>query len=589
MDLFASFKRLRNEHPGLAAFRISAGDRSIPISWRQFTDDIAATVRIIEKYGPGSTIGLLGENSYEWMVSHAACLFGGATVVHIDPNIQPEEVAQRLRFVGARALIHSSLYDEKAEIAERLYPGLAVGGFGTRLTDAFLDEARAHIEKCKDGLFDRANVALDRAKTSMIVFTSGTTSEPRGAELTLAGIETFCESTMRALPMKTGDRSLMMLPLHHIFGICATYAMLAAGVTLGVCPDFRRIQDVAQRFRINFAFLVPALAEILAAKIERRGRNAEEVLGTRIEWIVTGGAPISRRAHERIQALGIRSLGAYGLTETTACYSMSRAPETFKPGSAGQVSLAPGVEAKVSREGELLIRGPNVMKGYYKMPEKTAQVIDRDGWFHTGDRGRIDEDGFVWVAGRASRTIVLNSGKKVAPEELEEKILGLPGVLEVVVSGEGESRQIVAEIYASIPEAQIQAAVASLNRILPVYQRISRVVLRAEPFRRTSSGKICHAVRKAAPAVVESNRIPKFHAWLKFAWPIALILGVLVRWLSDMIPEIIRLCGIRLSAGDRVVCAVCELIGDTLLALGAVLAIVFFKDIAVQIKKRLRF
>ena len=88
---------------------------------------------------------------------------------------------------------------------------------------------------------------------------------------------------------------------------------------------------------------------------------------------------------------------------------------------------------------------------------------------------------------------------------------------------------------------------------------------------------------------MESNRSPKFHAWLKFAWPIALILGVLVRWLSDMVPEIIRLCGIRLSAGDRVVCAVCELIGDTLLALGAVLAIVFFKDIAVQIKKRLRF
>ncbi|HCG19843.1 MAG TPA: hypothetical protein DER26_02460, partial [Verrucomicrobia bacterium] len=175
MDLFASFKRLRNEHPHLAAFRISAGDRSVPISWRQYTDDIAATIRIIEKYGPGSTIGLLGENSYEWMVSHAACLFGGATVVHVDPNIQPEEVARRLRFVGARALIHSALYNEKAEAVERLSPGLAVGGFGTRLTDAFLDEARTYIEKNKSGIFDRDNVALDRARTSMIVFTSGTT------------------------------------------------------------------------------------------------------------------------------------------------------------------------------------------------------------------------------------------------------------------------------------------------------------------------------------------------------------------------------------------------------------------------------
>ena len=588
MDLFASFKRLRNEHPHLAAFRISAGDRSVPISWRQYTDDIAATIRIIEKYGPGSTIGLLGENSYEWMVSHAACLFGGATVVHVDPNIQPEEVARRLRFVGARALIHSALYNEKAEAVERLSPGLAVGGFGTRLTDAFLDEARTYIEKNKSGIFDRDDVALDRARTSMIVFTSGTTSEPRGAELTIAGIETFCESTLRALPMKAGDRSLMMLPLHHIFGICATYAMLSAGVTLGVCPDFRRIQDVAQRFRINFAFLVPALAEILAAKIERRGRNAEEVLGTRIEWIVTGGAPISRRAHERLQALGIRSLGAYGLTETTACYSMSRLGEEFRPGSAGQVSLAPGVETRVSAEGELLVRGPNVMKGYYKMPEKTAQAIDRDGWFHTGDRGRIDEEGFVWIVGRASRTIVLSSGKKVAPEELEEKLLGLPGVLEAVVSGEGESRQIAAEIYASIPEEQVHHAVSSLNKLLPVYQRISRVIVRPEPFPRTSSGKICHAARLAAPAATSApERISR--NWLKFAWPTILILGAVVRWLSDMVPEIIRLCRVRLSLEDQAVCAICELAGDALLVIGFVLAILSFTNFAAQIRKRLGF
>lgn len=586
MDLFAAFKRLREKAPDLAAFRISAGDRSVPITWRQFTDDIATTVRVIEKYSPGATIGLLGENSYEWMVSHAACLFGGAVVVHVDPNIQPEEVARRLQFVGARALIHSSLYNEKAEAVERLCPGLAVGSFGTRLTDAFLDEARAHIEKHHNGLFERDNAAIDTARTSMIVFTSGTTSEPRGVELTLRGIETFCESTLRALPMKEGDRSLMMLPLHHIFGICATYTMLAAGVTLGVCPDFRRIQDAAQRFRINYVFLVPALAEILVAKIERRGRNAEEVLGTRIEWIATGGAPISRRVQERIQALGIRSLGVYGLTETTACYSVSRDNGGYTPGSAGQVSLATGVETRVSQEGELLIRGPNVMKGYYKMPDATARVIDKDGWFHTGDRGNIDASGFVWITGRASRTIVLNSGKKVAPEELEEKLLGLPGVLEAVVSGEGDSRQIVAEIYASIPSEQVQAAVDSLNRQLPVYQRVSHIVFREEPFPRTSSGKIRHTVRTALKPVEQHRQTS---VWLRLTWPCVLILGVFIRWLSDMIPEIIRLCGIYLSAEDCTICTICDLVGDALLALGAILAIIYFRGFVAQIKRKLGF
>ncbi len=130
------------------------------------------------------------------------------------------------------------------------------------------------------------------------------------------------------------------------------------------------------------------------------------------------------------------------------------------------------------------------MKGYYGMPERTAAVIDADGWFHTGDVGRIDEDGYVWITGRASRTIVLSSGKKIAPEELEEKIMQLPGVLEALVSGEGETRDVKAEIYATVPEASVHRAVAALNRTLPVYQRVKTVVVRREPFPRTSSGKI---------------------------------------------------------------------------------------------------
>lgn len=130
------------------------------------------------------------------------------------------------------------------------------------------------------------------------------------------------------------------------------------------------------------------------------------------------------------------------------------------------------------------------MKGYYRLPEKTAAVIDKDGWYHTGDLGRIDEDGFVWITGRASRTIILSSGKKVAPEELEEKILALPGIRETIVSGEGETRDIKAEIYASIPEASVMRVVGELNARLPVYKRIKTIVVRNEPFPRTSSGKI---------------------------------------------------------------------------------------------------
>ncbi len=486
--LFEAFKRNREERPQAAAFLIASGDRSVSVSWRQFTDDVAVICRVIERHAPGAKIGILGENSYEWTVVHAACLFSGAVAVPVDPGLNASDVAARLKFVGASVLVHSALYAEKAHAAAALTPGLATGSFGSRKTDFFIAAVLKTFGLQPKTVWDRA--APDVGRTATMVFTSGTTFEPRAVELPIRAFETFIRSTERAVPMSPEQRSLMLLPLHHIYGVCVTYAMLVHGVALGVCPDFRRIYDAFVRFRANFAFLVPALADVLAAKIERHGKSAEEAFGQPVDWVMTGGAPISRRAYERLTALGIRTIAIYGLTETCACYSMTDLDEEPRPCSAGRVSRLPEVETKVSPEGELLVRGPNVMTGYYKMPERTAAAIDADGWFHTGDLGRIDADGTVWITGRASRTIVLSSGEKVAPEELEDKLHGLPGVLEALVSGDGEERQLKAEIYASVSEESVRRAVDALNRTLPVHQRIKSVALRTRPFPRTTSGKI---------------------------------------------------------------------------------------------------
>ena len=492
--LFEAFKKMREERPMSAAFLVTSGDRALPITWRQFTDDIDVVVHLIRTYAPGAKVGILGENSYEWMVAHAAILFSGAVAIPIDMNLNPQEIAERMKFTGAVALIHSSLYEDKAKEAGRLTPGLVVAGFGTIKTERFLDKLRGAFG-LGDSIWRKDHLELEEdstgePQTSMIVFTSGTTSKPRGAELTIKALETFCDWASQCLLMREGQRSLMLLPLHHIFGICATYCMLAHGVALGVCPDFRRIYDAFERFRVNFAFLVPALAEILAQKIQQKGASAEEALGQPIEWILTGGAALPRRTYEHLTALGIKMITGYGLTETCAAYSITPLMDNPHVGAQGKVSKAPGVETKVSQDGILMIKGPCVMKGYYKQPEKTAEVIDAEGWYRTGDVGHIDEDGYVWITGRASRTIILSSGKKIAPEELEEKLLALPGIREAVVSGEGESRDIKAEIYASIPEERATKIVGELNLTLPVYKRIKTIVVRKEPFPRTSSGKI---------------------------------------------------------------------------------------------------
>ena len=490
INLFEEFKRARNERPNAPAFLVASGDRYLPISWRQFTDDIAIIAFIIEANVKNAPIGLLGENSYEWMVVHAACLFSSAVAVPVDVILNAEEIAKRLKSVNAKVLVHSSLYSVKSrDIAARI-PGLITGSFGSRKTDFFLNAARKAIELGLKTIWNRDSVDVER--TAAIVFTSGTTSEPRGVELKVRGIETFCEFASSVLPMKPGDRSLMLLPLHHIFGIATTYLMLARGVSLGVCPDFRRIYDAVERFRANFLFLVPALAEILASKISQHGSTAAEALGSPIDWVLTGGAPQPARTFKRFKELGVKLITGYGLTETTSLYSLAPTVGDQRPGSAGLAVSArhPGVETAVSPEGELLIRGPNVMKGYYNMPERTAKAIDADGWFHTGDTGRIDEDGFVWITGRMSRTIVLSSGKKIAPEELEAKILAIPGILETIVTGDGATREVVATVYGEITPEEAKRAIGEMNKDLPVYMRVSRVETRSEPFPKTASGKI---------------------------------------------------------------------------------------------------
>lgn len=573
MDLLAAFRRNRDERPDAPAFLVTNGDRSVPVSWRRFADDIALFSRVIERYAPGAVIGILGENSCEWMTAHAACLFCGAVAVPVDVSLHPSEIVRRLSFVGAGVLLYSSRYEDKARAVAREMPGLLAGGFTSEKADRLLDEARAAIARDGRTVFDRDGV--DRSRTATIVFTSGTTSEPRGVELTLAAIETFCDAWRGVHPMKEGERSLMLLPTHHIFGLCVAYLMLAHRVALGVCPDFRRLYDAAVRFRVTYLFLVPALADVLAQKMERQG--PDEPLARSLTWILVGGAPMPDRTAARLSALGVKTIAGYGLTETAALYSVAPGGEPFRTGSAGRVPRIAGVETKVSPDGELMIRGPNVMKGYFRSPEATARVLSADGWFRTGDRGRIDADGTVWIAGRASRTIVLLSGKKIAPEELENKLLLLPGIAEALVSGDAVSREIRAEIYPSADQASVRRAVAALNATLPVHERISRVVFRTEPFPRTASGKISLARPAGSPGASPARRTGGAGRALPIATAFLLSAGIVVVWLSHAVPDIWSLFGEPMPEDRMWICRLFEEIGEGAIVASLLMAIVALK------------
>ena len=177
--IFEAFKRMREERPGDPAFLVASGDRSLPINWRQFTDDIDLVVRLVGQYAQNEKVMLLGENSYERVGAHAAVVFAGATVLPTDVNLSAQEIADRIRFTGASVLVYSALHSEKAHEVRALVPGLKTGGFGSLKTERFLDGVR-RLFKPADSIWKRDSV--DVSRVSMVVFTSGTTSVPRGAE-----------------------------------------------------------------------------------------------------------------------------------------------------------------------------------------------------------------------------------------------------------------------------------------------------------------------------------------------------------------------------------------------------------------------
>jgi long-chain acyl-CoA synthetase len=500
----------------------------------------------------------------------------------METGLSSAEIAERLKFTGAISLVHSALYAEKAIEAVKLSPGVQIAEFGSPRSDRFIDEGRKALASGEASVFDRP--PPDEGKTSMIIFTSGTTSKPKGAELTLRGMAAFCEYARTRLKVKPGDRSLMVLPVHHIFGVCATYFMLSQGVALGVCPDFRRLYDTVARFRVNCICLVPALAEILAEKIAKHASSAEAAFGSPIDWVLIGGAPLSRRVYENLCSLGVQPLTAYGLTETTALYSIATVGDDPHVGSAGRACDLPGVEVKVSDDGVLLVKGPNVMKGYYRDPEGTAQVLSPDGWFRTGDYGRIDEDGYVWVTGRASRTIVLSSGKKIAPEELEERIHALPGVREVLVSGDGATRNITAEIYAVVPEDSVRRSISALNNSLPVHKRVRTIVIRTEPFPRTDSGKIraprpVPAEPSNGPVSVVNRKISSARQTVKKALSVPVVIMFLLAMLAvavsvlGLVPELLRHEGVEIPASLCRIFRMVDLAGEILLGFFALFVV----------------
>lgn len=472
-------------------------------------DDIAALGEyFLDKGYKGKHIAVIGENSYNWIITYFATVNSGNVIVPIDKECTKEDIKYFIEQSDTEIFVHSNDYTEEAE-----YSGCPTL-INMKNFDEILKKGR---ELLASGKNEFQNVEIDRNKMCTLVFTSGTTAEPKGVMLSHRNIGTNSISVIKSV--KLPNTALLMLPLNHTYGVIATTSAMVVGCKIFINSSLRRLSDDIKYAKPKYIPTVPLVGEVfykniwsairasgkenlikkmlpisnglrkLGIDIRRKiFKQIIDGLGGELELVVTGGAPNHEESIAGLTAFGIQVIACYGISECSPSVSSMR-NDHYDPSSVGNALY--NVELKISEENEILVKGTGVFLGYYKNEEATKAAME-DGWFKTGDLGEI-KDEFLFVNGRIKNLIVLSNGKNVSPEELEKEIIkNVSNINEVVIYANGD--EIIAEIYAGDASDEIKENIKNdifdLNKSLPSYKHIANVVFRKNEFEKTTTKKI---------------------------------------------------------------------------------------------------
>ena len=319
-----------------------------------------------------------------------------------------------------------------------------------------------------------------------IIYSSGTTSASKGIMLSQKNLCYNVMSGLEKYRFSCEDRLLQLIPYYHAFGlVCDMLAPLLSGSA--ICIPDSKAQALSQMasFRPTMMNVPPAVAEAFLT-LARRTKNLDIFTGGQLRKLLCGGAGLRAETTKALLQWNIKALGCYGVSECSPCISVNR-DNYYKAGSAG-IPLNCN-KVRIAEDGEIIIRGDNVMLGYYGAPELTAQVIV-DGEYHTGDLGYLDEDGFLYVSGRKNNIIVFEDGTKCLPEKLEEIILKHPGVQEVIVFARKTSSGLRLCSLVSVPEIERQEEVKKYILSIPTYQPFFSIEFTQKPLPKTNTGKV---------------------------------------------------------------------------------------------------
>ena len=549
-DLKDMLKQVEENYGDKKAFILQEKEGIREVTHKQFRKDVNSLgTAFIEMGLKDKRIAIIGENRYEWEVAYLAVAAGTGVVVPLDKALPENEIESLIVRSEVEAIVYSSKYDDAmAKIQKQgntklkyfISMDLEENEFNKYSFRQVLKQGKQLLEAGNTQFLD---IEIDNEKMGIMLFTSGTTAMSKAVMLSHKNICANMESIGKAFPqMDETDRLLSFLPLHHTFECTVGFLFV---ISIGACIIFskgvRHIAEELKTFKITAMICVPVVYEKMYQKllkgIEDKGKmptvkkgvvisnilskvgidvkkslfhEIHANLGGQIKIMIAGGAALNPEVEKGFNDLGFNVAQGYGLTETAPVVA-AEFDKKKKEGSIGR--NVPGVEVKLddidptTGVGELLVKGDNVMLGYYENDEANKETFTEDGWLRTGDYAKIDKDGYIFISGRKKFVIVLQNGKNVYPEEIEALICNSPLVSECMVYGAEDSdgdytisvkvvydKDYITEKFGELTEQDIYdmiwKEIKTVNRMMPKYKWVKSLIITDQEFEKTTTHKI---------------------------------------------------------------------------------------------------
>lgn len=512
------------------AFKYKENETIKEVTYKEFQDRTESLGASLTKKGYGKThIACIGPNSYNWLTAYLTVLKTAGVFVPIDSGLPEQDILTIINDSDSEVVFYDKKFEEILKRNQDKLPNIKtfIGFEREKDEDKFLSFNKMIEEGEKLDKTEYRNLSNDENELKLLVYTSGTTGRAKGVMLSEHNL---VSSVYYGLQVSTiYDTGLSVLPYHHTYeAVSGILVALHFHATICINDNLKDVLKNMQLYRPSYMYLVPAFVEIFYSRIwktiEKQGKTKlfnkmikisnglrkigidmrkiffkqiHENFGGRLKKIVCGGAPIRSETAKFFNDIGISLINGYGITECSPLVSANH----DKLNDCRTVGFRlPCLDWRIDNPneeniGEICVKGDVVMMGYYKNPKKTSEVL-KDGWFYTGDYGYINKLDQLIITGRKKNIIVLDNGKNVYPEEIEEYIQGIPCVQEVIVKPikdeHGMNARLEAEVFLNEEksEKELMTEIKDVLKELPMYKQISKVTIRKEEFDKTTSNKI---------------------------------------------------------------------------------------------------